>query len=85
MNEANNALIEKLQNEIQALDAISAKVKEMQDFISKQKGKLELTMKVTATNHSEMQAKREAKSKKKRAKRGSRVTTRRNKTSIDKL
>ena len=60
MNEANNALIEKLQNEIQALDAISVKVKEMQDFISKQKGKLELTMKVTATNHSEMQAKREA-------------------------
>ena len=60
MTETNRTLTDKLQNEIDALDAISAKVKEMQDFISTQKGKLEMTLKVTETNYSEMQAKREA-------------------------
>jgi nesprin-1 len=50
----------KLQNEIESHDAIINKVKEMQSFISDQKGKLELTLKVSATNHSDMQTKREA-------------------------
>jgi chromosome segregation ATPase len=53
-------LTHKLQKEIDSHDNIINKVKETKCFINEQKNKLESTLKVVASNHSDMQSKREA-------------------------